>query len=581
MKTKLFKSLRSFCFSLMMIFAVLILPAVFPSAGFQMITTASAEEIPFALSGECGEDVSYSFNDKTGVLTISGTGAVKNEAFSGCSQIKEVVIKSGVTGVGYKAFFGCSNLESVTIEEGLWYLSKYSFSDCRSLKTVNLPSGLTQMDAYAFGYCDGLREITIPEGMQLLNKNVFYKCSALETVHLPATLIDMEFNAFDYCLSLNEFTVESENQFLSALNGAVCTKDKKTLIRWPMGKDFEVPSSVTRIGEGAVVLYAGESHILTIPETVQEIKKNAFRVIRGDYVGERVFPVLMESRDTVIADGAFFPGPENDFEDSGAIRYRIYDNSEKNVVKDLGSEVVSLKTGKILSLPNGFECTHWDSVDEKIVKVDQAGRLTSVKKGRTEVYAMSRDRVAVYTVIVGFQDVPDNAYYNKAVYWALDLGITGGVKNPETGYYDLFNPDGVCNRAQMVSFLWRMAGAPEPESKNCVFTDVKPGDYYYKAVLWGTENGIVGGYSDHTFRPKGKCTRQQAVTFLWRYYESPEPETSVSDFPDVTDKNAYYYKAVLWAAENGITGGYSDGTFKPLNECTRAQMVSFLYRSRK
>ena len=182
-----------------------------------------------------------------------------------------------------------------------------------------------------------------------------------------------------------------------------------------------------------------------------------------------------------------------------------------------------------------------------------------------------------------FKDVtsrPEKAYYYDAVYWAVDQGITGGVKDPETGLFDTFHPQAVCTRAQMVAFLWRMVGCPEPVGNPSGFPDVGSGEYYYKAVLWGKQTGIVGGYPDGTFQPQNECTRGQAVTFLWRLYGCPEPENTVSSFSDNKNPNQYYYKAVLWATEKNITGGYSNGTFRPGNVCTRGQMVSFLYRCR-
>lgn len=217
--------------------------------------------------------------------------------------------------------------------------------------------------------------------------------------------------------------------------------------------------------------------------------------------------------------------------------------------------------------------------DPSILTVDSEGNITPLKEGTTEVYGTHGDHLVRWFVTTGFSDIKKTDYFYEPVYWAVDRNITVGVRDSH-GVYSTFNPQGQCTRGQMLAFLWRMAGSPEPKSTNNKFTDIKPADYYYKAVLWGTENGIVGGYADNTFRPDGVCTRGQAVTFLWRYYDCPEPSSNSFDFSDNRSKNTYYYKAVLWASEQNITGGYSDGTFRPTGTCSRAQMVTFLYRSR-
>ena len=172
-----------------------------------------------------------------------------------------------------------------------------------------------------------------------------------------------------------------------------------------------------------------------------------------------------------------------------------------------------------------------------------------------------------------FVDVPADAYYYDAVLWAAKEGITGGTDATH------FSPNATCTRAQAVTFLWRAAGSPAPQSHAMPFTDVAEGSYYHDAVLWAVENGITKGTSDTTFTPNAKCTRAQIVTFLWRSQKSPA-SGSVNPFTDVA-ADAYYANAVLWAVENGITAGTTAATFSPNNDCTRAQIVTFLYRCMK
>ena len=168
-----------------------------------------------------------------------------------------------------------------------------------------------------------------------------------------------------------------------------------------------------------------------------------------------------------------------------------------------------------------------------------------------------------------FYDVPNGAYFYEAVKWAVKNGITTGVGN------DLFAPEQPCTRAQIVTFLWRAAGSPEPKAASS-FADVAAGSYYAKAVAWAVENGITTGTGDGKFSPDATCTRAQAVTFLARALSAKA--SGKAEFSDVP-ADSYFADAVAWAAENGVTNGIGDGLFGPDNSCTRAQIVTFLFRA--
>ena len=172
-----------------------------------------------------------------------------------------------------------------------------------------------------------------------------------------------------------------------------------------------------------------------------------------------------------------------------------------------------------------------------------------------------------------FVDVATGSYYEDAVDWAVENGITKGTDDTH------FSPDGICTRAQAVTFLWRTAGSPKPETRAMPFTDVAAGSYYYDAVLWAVENGITKGTSDTTFSPNMTCSRAQIVAFLWRSEKSPAAGTA-NPFADVKS-TAYYADAVLWAVKENITKGTTSTTFSPNADCTRAQIVTFLWRCKK
>ena len=172
-----------------------------------------------------------------------------------------------------------------------------------------------------------------------------------------------------------------------------------------------------------------------------------------------------------------------------------------------------------------------------------------------------------------FVDVATGSYYEDAVDWAVENGITKGTDDTH------FSPDGICTRAQAVTFLWRTAGSPASKTSTMPFTDVPVGSYYYDAVLWAVENGITKGTSDTTFSPNMTCSRAQIVTFLWRSEKSPTAGTA-NPFADVKS-TAYYADAVLWAVKENITKGTTSTTFSPNADCTRAQIVTFLWRCKK
>ena len=206
------------------------------------------------------------------------------------------------------------------------------------------------------------------------------------------------------------------------------------------------------------------------------------------------------------------------------------------------------------------------------VKID--GRsIGAVRSYTFENISASHTIEVQFRVRSSFVDVPSGSYYEDAVDWAVANGITTGTDAAH------FSPDGICTRAQAVTFLWRAAGRPAPESRTMPFTDVPADSYYYDAVLWAVENGITKGTSSTTFSPDDTCTRAQIVTFLWRSEQSPAAGSS-NPFTDVS-ADVYYADAVLWAVKEAITTGTTRTTFSPDAECTRAQIVTFLWRCKK
>ena len=202
-------------------------------------------------------------------------------------------------------------------------------------------------------------------------------------------------------------------------------------------------------------------------------------------------------------------------------------------------------------------------IDGKSIGAVKSYTFENVKRAHTIEVSFTRANE--------FIDVPSGSYYYDAVLWAVENGITTGASASR------FDPNGICTRAQAVTFLWRAAGSPNPETRTMPFTDVPVGSYYYDAVLWAVENGITKGTSETRFSPDDTCSRAQIVTFLWRSQKSPAAGTA-NPFTDVK-ASAYYADAVLWAVKEDVTKGTTNTTFSPDANCTRAQIVTFIWRA--
>ena len=211
-----------------------------------------------------------------------------------------------------------------------------------------------------------------------------------------------------------------------------------------------------------------------------------------------------------------------------------------------------------------------DGKDKDLKLTEKNGKFTFTMPA-SKVTVAATFKASTPTGKNPFIDVPAGSYYEDAVIWAVDKGITTGTSATT------FNPNGICTRAQAVTFLWRAAGSPAAKSAVMPFTDVKAGSYYYDAVLWAVEQGITKGTSDTMFSPDATCTRAQIVTFLWRSQKSPAAGMA-NPFADVA-ADTYYIDAVLWAVKHNITVGTTVSIFSPDEECTRAQIVTFLYRA--
>ena len=239
-------------------------------------------------------------------------------------------------------------------------------------------------------------------------------------------------------------------------------------------------------------------------------------------------------------------------------------------VSGTGGTAAAANNGTVTITPDEGYKISTITVNGKEIAVPSDGKLTGLNRNDRVVITFEKADTEGLPVISTFTDVAADAWYADAVQWAVEHGITGGTSATT------FSPDTSCTRAQMVTFLWRAAGSPEPIKSSTPFADVDATAYYYEAMLWAVEQNITSGTSATTFSPDAVVTRSQTVTFLWRDAGSP-PTASGSSFMDVT-ADAYYAEAVTWAASEDITSGTSAITFSPDADCTRAQIVTFLWR---
>lgn len=353
-------------------------------------------------------------------------------------------------------------------------------------------------------------------------------------------------------------TVSKANVTITAMDKSTFTSDKVPDLSNPKdGEDYTVSGL---IGEDTLDVTV----VLSYDETPNMNKTGTYAIIPSVSGEDARYSFTFENGTLEIKQRPVSPKPT----------YPVTVISDENgETKSSVSIALKDQTVTITTTPkNGYTLS-------AVFVTDANGRqlpLTDLGNGCFS-FTMPASKVTVRATYrklqsTSFKDVLPGAYYYDAVQWAVDSSITTGVGN------DLFDPNGICTRAQIITFLWRAAGCPEPESPVNPFNDVKSGDYYYKAVLWAVEIGITKGISAGQFRPNDSCTRAQAVTFLFRAFGTKT--NAVSAFRDVS-QNAYYAPAVNWAVKNGVTNGTAPALFSPDTPCTRAQIVTFLYRAFK
>lgn len=514
--------------------------------------TGSAEIVA---SGDCSSQSNpnavFWKLDSNGLLTISGKGYMNDyglsfsEAAPWGTDIKSVVVESGVLNVGSRAFYHCDKLTSVTLSESVDGIGNSAFEGCTSLRSIDLPDSLDYICDSLFKGCTALESVVIPEKVIDIRESAFAGCTNLTEVYFPDGLKDIKSGAFENCRKLKSVTIPDSVLFPGSSIFARCYSLES------------VKLSANQVGIGNYT-FVGCTNLksLTIGKNFSFAGEYAFGLdINGlyDSVSYGAIPYL---NDVYYAGSpAEWTNVEYCKENFQLARIHYYDTGSNHKYTDTVYPASCTSTGRIEHV-----CTCGIKYTEYLCELGH------------EFVDNICVRCGASASTDGFTDISSDKYYFDAINWAVGSGITLGTTE------STFSPNDVCTRAQIVTFLWRAAGRPVYNDGVLQFVDVPQSAYYYNAVKWAERNNITEGTDSTHFSPNATCTRAQIVTFLMRAKRFTGDAPDV-DFVDVT-VGSYYYKAVCWATKYGVTLGTDATHFSPNAGCTRAQVVTFLYRAK-
>ena len=506
---------------------------------------------PVTAAGTYGDNLKWKLKNE--VLTITGSGDMYDLSedemapwYQYKDQIYDLVLPEGLTSIGVGAFEGCCYLMKVEIPEGVTRIGAGAFYECSSITKLTIPDSVTSIEDYAFYFCNGLRSPRLPKNLEHLGYSVFY-----ETAYS-----NFETNWTGEILYLDGWVVDADESITSAQirSGTKGIADG-TFFGYEDLKKVTFPDDLKYIGMQSFVYTDLRS--VTIPDNVTSIGEGAF------YECSHLASVKLPAGITAIEPWTF-----------------SYNEKLKSIeipanVTHIG-EAAFYATGLTSITVANRECTIEEGEEKPAYMLGDPQKTTVYGYAGSPAQAYASKYGYRFTALsekVPFIDVPSAAFYEDPVAWAVENEITKGVDESH------FGPNQGCTRGQVVTFLWRAAGCPAPVVTTAsTFTDIKPGAFYELAVAWAVEQGITNGMSPGKFAPDATCTRGQIVTFLWRFKGSPEPQNTDVPFTDLKP-GGFYNKAVAWAVENKITNGMSPDKFAPDATCTRGQVVTFLQRA--
>ena len=467
-------------------------------------------------------------------------------------------------------------IKSVVIEDGVTNLCDNAFSECRNLEYVYLPESITTIGERAF-YYSSLPTIDLPSNLTQIGTQAFFSCFYLQYIEIPGSVQIVGANAFSYCYKLKEVIIHEGVQNLGPYAFSSCN-DLTAVV---------MPDTVTELGN-SLFDRCESLRSVELSDRIKVIPSCCF--IWCDKLERVILPEDLE----VIDSSAFYR--------TTALKHIVLPEGLKTIADSSffysGLEQLILPSSiidvGILNRWNRdtFCCPSMIRIAVLNPEMQISDGYNLGVPGTTTVYCYPDSTAHQFAVANGY----DFEFITEDNLWTETNPILNPFKDVEAGqwYTDsvlwavdndittgtapgAFSPLKDCTRAQVVTFLWRAAGSPAPKSQVMTFTDVHAGSYYHNAVLWAVEQGITTGTGGSKFSPDMNCSRAQVVTFLYRYAQQPAVANQTNPFRDVG--NTYYRLPVLWAVENGITNGTAPGVFSPDTICSRAQIVTFLHRT--
>ena len=560
-----------------------------------VLIAALALACPFAhaeaLRGKCGDNLTWELSD--GTLTISGTGDMYDWGLGGFN-VPWSAYKDGIT--------------SLVIEDGVTSIGDYSFHVYKRLGgTVTLPDSVRRVGHFAFAG-SGVTAFDLPDTLEFIGRGALSASNDFTRenggLYVGKYLVGPDGAVKE--LRVREGTL-STSVFFNRPERMYIPESVRYISRIDLAyTSVEIdPANKHLTFDGSGVLYAGDT-LIACPPGVKTctVKKGTRRIEECAFINADVEEVKLPDGLESIGKSAFFscsklkkvnvPGtvavlPTCLFE----YCYALTELELGEGIRYIDSDAMRSCSLETLTVPASVKAVGWQGVCG-IRRLRFLGPYTYLFDApSSDLPAIYNKDAAIYGVGGSFAetyaaknklffmplsyydspftDVKTAAYYYAPVRWAVENGVTSGISA------DRFAPDNKCTRAQIVTFLWRAAGSPEPSGTEHPFTDVSSVAFYYKAMLWAVENGITDGVTATEFEPFAPCTRGQVVTFLWRAAGSPAG-SHPTDYDDVK-KDSFCYRAVGWARLRHVTNGVAAGRFDPAATCTRGQVASFLFRS--
>ena len=538
--------------------------SVLPRGFFSECTSLESITLPDSIT----ELASYCFRDCTGLKNITFPSAITTigyRAFSGCTGIEEMALPNTITALSSEVFYQCSGLRKLTLSNNLSTIPESLCYGCSSLDSVDIPASVTKIEDFAFYGCSNLTSVIMHDALQEIGKSVFYNCTNLSSLILPGSITKIGDKAYGYYKNIfDEPDIVPNAKIYCSKSTAAESYAMEAGIPYSLieilidtlyceytGKPVAPPISITidgnRLNEGSDFLTAYENNISIGTATVRITFTDNNPAISGTFA--KTFRIGIPIQKYQI----------------------ILEHDDYNCDIYLPNFSVSLD-GKSLDLNEDFEA-YYTLAGETWKKTSKYFTRQIWAPGKCTIRVVGiNNYVGELIAIVNanpFFDVTESDFFYAPVLWAAGEGITSGTSGTT------FSPAELCNRAQVVTFLWAAAGKPDPKSTENPFTDVPKGSFFEKAVLWAVENGITNGTDDTHFSPAELCNRATVVTFLWAAAGRPAV-SGTSSFTDVPN-GSWYAIPVLWAAKEGITSGVSPTEFGAAFICNRAQVVTFLY----